>query len=228
MAWNVNDTYNFMKWLVRKNQTGLISATDFFYAWNSEQTTVQTDLIGNWHKINNTKQGINTGLIQNAVIMTALSPFVLNDTISITSGIGLKPANLIYTLALRINGKQVFEVNHDQIAAVNDDVIDTPSITENAYYYSEYNSGGQLAYSFLPNTVTEFELDYIVGCTDVVWGYSLDGNQRQVYNSGSSTQPQWLQPQIVEITKRTLKALGVSFKDGDFEQYGQSITQTGD
>jgi hypothetical protein len=224
----VNTIYGFLKFLIRKNQAGSISATDFFYVWNAEQSTYQQDLIGNWHRINNTKEGNNIGLIQSEVIMNDLAPFIIHYTGNINSGTGNKPGDLIYTLALRINNTKVFQVNHDQIWAVKDDVIDPPDVSEDSYYYSEYSSGGQLYYSFLPATVTQFELDYVAACVDVVWGFTFDSNQRQVYDVGTSTQPQWQQPQIIEITKRTLKNLGVSFKDQDFSQFGQSNIQTGD
>lgn len=228
MAWSIDNIYEVMKWLVRKNQTGLISTTDFFYAWNVEQRSFQQDLVGNWHKTNNSKEGINTGLIQNEIILTKLTPFIINTTLSISSGKSNKPSDLIYTLAIRINGKKVFYVNHDQIYAVNDDVIDPPNISENSYYYSEASTSGIPYYSFLPNTVTEFELDYIGTCPDVVWGFDLDTDGRRVYNSATSVQPLWDQNTLIEITKRSLKSLGVSFKDGDFMQFGQSVTQTGD
>jgi hypothetical protein len=224
MAWNVNNIYQFLLKLIKENQAGSISATEFFYYWNAEQYAYHDDLVGKWQNRNNTKEGMNTGLIQNEVIMTKLAPFTIPITLAISSGNANKPNDFIYTLALRINDTKVFKINHDQKWAVLDDVIDPPNTTENSYYYMEYEG----YYSFLPNTVTSVELDYIASCTDVVWGFTLDGNRRQVYNSGTSTQPKWNQNTIVEITKRTLKQLGVSYKDSDFTAYGNSIIQTGD
>lgn len=224
MAWDVNQIYGCLRFIIRKNQAGNISATDFFYAWNMEQYAYHDDLVGKWQNRNNTKEGMNTGLIQNEVIMTKLAPFTIPITLPITTGNANKPADFIYTLALRINGEKVFKITHDQKWAVNQDVIDPPSIADNSYYYLEYLN----YYSFLPNTVTTCDLDYIASCTDVVWGFILDGSNRQVYNVGTSEQPKWNQNTIIEITKRTLKTLGVSYKDGDFEQYGQSIITAGD
>lgn len=228
MAWDVNLIYGYLKWQIRKNQSGGITATDFFYAWNAEQYAYHDNLIGPWQKNNNTKEGINTGIIQNEVVMSKMAPFIINYTGAISSGIANKPADYIYGLALRINGKRVTAINHDQVFAVNEDVIDPPSIAENCYYYVEYANGGVPYFSFLPNAVTSFELDYIAVCADVVWGWTLDANGRQVYNVATSVQPKWNQNTIVEITRRTLKSLGVSYKDSDFVQYGQSIIQTAD
>lgn len=225
MAWNVDQIYGYARWLINKNQAGGLSVTDFFYAWNSEQYAYHEDLVGKWQARANGKQGINTGLIQNEVTMTKLLPFTIPINIPIALGQGIKPADLIYTLALRINDVKVFQVDHDQIWAVKDDVIDPPSIPDDSYYYTEYLN----YYAFLPTTVTTFDLDYVAACSDVVWAFTLDGNNRQQYDPGpASKQPKWGQNTIIEITRRTLKGLGVHFSDQDYEQYGASQIITGD
>lgn len=219
--------------LTRKNQSTGISAKDFFYNWNLQQYAYHDDLIGKWQNRNNTKEGLSTGLIENEVIMTKLAPFTIPFPLTITAGQGTKPSDFVYTIALRINGTKVFKITHDQKWAVNQDVIDPPSIADNSYYYLEYLD----YYSFLPTTVTTAELDYIASPTDVVWAYTFDGNGRQVYSAGGgggvtpttgSVQPKWQQNTLIEITRRTLKELGVEFKDNELEQYGQSIISTGD
>lgn len=223
MAWNIDQVYGFLRFLIRKNQSGNISATDFFYAWNSEQYAYHDDLVGKWQNRNNTKESMNTGLIQNEVIMTKLAPFTIPVTIVVVGGQAIKPNDHIYTLALRINDTKVFKINHDQKWAVLDDVIDPPSIADDSYYYLEYLN----YYSFLPTAVTSVELDYVASCTDVKWAFTIVGG-RQVYDSVLSVQPKWNQNTIIEITKRTLKSLGVSYKDNDFSSYGQSIITAGD
>lgn len=224
MAWNTDQIYGFVRFLINKNQAGGISVNDFFYAWNSEQYAYHEDLVGKWEARANGKQGINTGLIQNEVTMTKLLPFTIPITISIVEGQGIKPADLIYTLALRINDVKVFQVDHDQIWAVKDDVIDPPSIVDDSYYYTEYLN----YYSFLPATVTSFDLDYVASCTDIIWAYTLDGNGRQVYDAANSVQPKWGQNTIIAISKRALTSLGVHFKDQDFAEFGKVNTITGD
>ena len=224
MAWNVDQIYSCLKYLIHKNQAGGISAPNFFYAWNLEQYAYHEDLVGKWEGRSSGKSGVNTGLIQDEVVMTKLLPFTIPITIPISAGMGTKPSDIIYTLALRINDVKVFQVDHDQIWAVKDDVIDPPSIADDSYYYTEYLD----YYSFLPNTVTSFDLDYVASCTDISWGFILDGNGRQVYDPGTSVQPKWNQNTIVDITKRCLTSLGVHFKDQDFVEFGKSNTVTGD
>jgi hypothetical protein len=233
--------------------------------------------------------------------MTKLSPFTKNTTITVTSGLAPKPSDYSYGLALRINNAKVYSITHDQIWAVLDDVIDPPSIATDTYYFTEYENN----FKILPLAATPLELDYIGLCQDIIWAYTLDGNNRQVYNpsgitgvpviyggvgytsptitfsapasggvqatgtltvvggvitgvvmtnvgygyagltptatiTGSSTtpaslgnpivsvQPLWANNSIIEITKRALKSLGVHFTSQDFEQFGNSVINTGD
>jgi hypothetical protein len=223
MAWTTNDIMNYYKYQLRKNQAGGVSAGDFFNAWNSEQSALHSDLLGRWQAKSNSKEGANTGLIENETIMTKLAPFTQTTVLPVAAGQLTKPTDFIYTLALRINGAKVFQVDHDSLWAVNQDVIDPPSIPDNSYYYTEY----QNYYSILPASVTTATLDYIQTVRDIVWDFTFDGAGRQVYNAAGSVQPQWDQDTIIEITRRSLNSLGVSFKDEDFTQFGERTIQTG-
>lgn len=224
MPWSVDNILSYTKFLTNKNQAGSISSTDLFNSWNGEQAMLHQDLVGRWQKQNNTKTGIMSGLVEDEVTISALSPFIIPVTIAIGGGLGFKPVDYIYGVALRINGAKVFSVSHDMIWAVNDDVIDPPSIPEDSYYYTEYLS----YFSFLPSTVNTFELDYVAETTDIIWGFTLDVNGRQVYNPATSVQPKWNKNTTIEITRRTLKSFGLHFDSREFENFGVSNIQTGD
>lgn len=224
MIWNVDKLYNYQKFLTKKNQSGNISATDFFYAWNSEQNSYHSDVVGRWQMNSNGKSGLNTGLIMNETIQQILSPFTLTANITLASGEAEKPSDFIFELALRKGIYRIQKINHDQIYSVEDSVIDTPSATTNTLYCVEYEN----YYSLLPASTTgDITLDYVAQPEDVVWGYTLDAQGRQVYNPGTSVQPKWSTPTVIEITKRTLKSLGIGFKDQDFINAGQSAIATG-
>jgi len=220
----VDYIYKYALSIIRKNQAGGLKSTDFCFHWNGESNAYHTDLIGHFQRMNNGKGGNNTGLIENEVILTKLSPFTKNDpALAITSGQATKPSKFSYLLALRINGEKVFHINHGQIAAVNKSVIDPASTTDDKYYFTEYEN----KFSFLPNTVTAVDIDYIESPTDVVWGYTFDVDSRQVDDSTTSVQPQWLDSDCLEITKRMLKTLGVAFSSQDFQNFGNSVINTG-
>jgi len=224
MALSVDYVYQYMLKLIRKNQSAAISAGDFAYFWNGEQRAFFSDLMGRFNKNTNSKLRLDTGLIENETIMTKLLPFtkpLVNQPVS--AGNGTKPTDFVYTLAVRINGNKVFQVNHDSIWSVNQDVIDPPSIADDSYYYVEYLN----YYSFLPSSVTQFDLDYISSPPDVLWAYTLDVNNRQVYDPANSVQPLWSNSDCSEITQRCLKQIGVSFSSQDFENFGQQTIVEG-
>lgn len=228
-VWDVNKIFLLQKFLLRKNQSGSISATDFFNAWNTEQNAYFNDLLGKWQNRNNGKTGPQTGLIMNETIMTQLAPFTIPGSVTISSGQADKPDDFIYGLARRLSvgGEEylVTKINHGQIWYVNNDPIDPPSVTDGTYYIIEYED----YYSVLPTSATgDLLLDYIAQPRDVVWGYTWDAQNRQVYNPGLSIQPQWTTPTIIEITKRTLTSFGISYHDKDVEQFGKANTATGD
>lgn len=223
MKWTVDDIYNLIKRLTRKNQAGGISASDLFFHWNAEESMYHQDVVGRWQNRNNGKSGNNTGLILNETILSDLAPFTISTTLTITTGNADKPEDFIYRLGLRIGDYRVDMINPGQIPAVKESVIDPPSVTNNKYYAIQYEN----YYSFLPNTVTSATLDYVAAPTGIKWGFTFDADDRQVYNAGTSIQPKWDNNTIVEITKRTLTNLGVSFKDADFTNYGRAAQATG-
>lgn len=224
MALSVDYLYGFTLKLIRKNQAGGLSATEFGYFWNDAQSSYMDDLLGRFQPRANTKEGINTGLIEDETIIAKLTPFMVPVTLTITAGQATKPTDWVYTLALRINNQKVYQVDKDEIYSILNSVIDPPSEATDTYYFTEYGN----YYKFYPDTVTAADLDYIQTPTDVVWAFTLDGNGRQVYDPGSSVQPKWSNNSCREITKRMLKVIGVSFTDADFAQFGQSVQATGE
>lgn len=224
MALTVDYLYNFALKLIRKNQSGSINGTEFGYFWNDESYAYMADLLGRFQRGNNGKEGGNTGLILNQTILTKLSPFTKAATLTIASGNADKPSGYMYALDIMIGDELVWNINHNQKSSVKKSVIDAPSIADGSFYYVEYENH----FSFLPTTVTTANLDYIVSPTKVVWGYTLDGNGRQVYNSSTSVQSQWDDITNMEITKRMLRNMGVSLKDNDFINFGNTAVQTGE
>jgi hypothetical protein len=225
MALSADYNYQWMLKLIRKNQAGGLSNIEYQYHWNDSSAAYMDDLLGRFQARGNSKEGVNTGLIENETIMTKLLPFAKPVVgLSVVAGQAIKPADFQYTLALRINGTKVFQVDHDTWWSVQQSVIDPPSISNNSYYYTEYGN----YYSILPVAVSVLDLDYISTPVDMVWGFIFDGNGRQVYDPSSSVQPVWDNNSCREITKRALKTLGVSYTDQDFETFGQSVLTQGE
>jgi hypothetical protein len=224
MALDIDYLYSFSRKLIRKNQSGSLSATEFGMHWNDASNTYFDDLVGRFQRNSVGKSGINTGLIENSTTLQKLDPFIKTAALAIAAGNSNKPADFIYELALRISGYDVIHINHDEVAAVSNSVIDPPSVADNKYYVSL--KGG--VYSFLPNTVTSASLDYISHPVDAQWAYTTDVEGRQLYDAGSSVQSQWDAHSEREITKRMLTNLGVSLKDADFANFGAKVQSQGE
>ncbi len=223
MALSINYLYQFVLRLIKKNMAGGLKSVDFDFQWNDAQSSYMDDMLGRFQSRSGSKTGLNTGLIEDETIMQKLAAFITPGVLDITAGVSNKPDDFVYRLAMRINGEDCYKINHNQIATVNDSVIDPPSITDDRYYFVEYKG----YYSFLPDTVTEADLDYIATPENVKWGYTWDIYGRQVYNEGLSVQQKWDNNSAREITKRMLDNLGVSFKDADFSNFGKSVIATG-
>jgi len=224
MSLSVDYNYQFALKLIKKNQAGGLSSKDFEFQWNDAQASYQDDLLGRFQARNTGKEGANTGLITNETILQKLSPFIKNTTLSVVSGIANKPSGFVYRLALRVGNDDVIKLNHGQIGNVLNSVIDPPSNDDKHYYVVEYEG----YFAFMPESITSVKLDYVTVPTNVVWGYTIDVNGRQVYNAASSVQPIWDDNSCREITKRMLANLGVSFKDADFLNFGKSVQMTGE
>jgi len=224
MSWNVNQIYEELKFLMRKSQTGNISATELFYAFNLEQNMYFQDEVGRWEARGNGKQGANSGMIRNELILTDLAPFTIPASIAIVSGKVSKPSDFIYTNDLRLNGNKIVHITNDQIPSVNKSVINPPSVANGDLYYTEYEG----YYKILPQSATgNVELDYVASPIDIVWGYTFDSDGRQVYNPATSVQPKWNQSTLLVIIKRTLTNFGVSYKDADFTNFGRNAQMSG-
>lgn len=226
MALSVDYLYKFCLDLMKKNQAGGLKASAFQYEWNDAQSAYQSDLVGRFEPRGNNKSGINTGLIQNATILQKLTPFTKPYSLSVSgvNGQATKPTDFIFELGLMVGTEDVFKITKDQKSPVLKSVIDPPSTADGAYYATEYED----YYQFFPTAAYTASLDYICAVTAVVWGFTFDGDGRQVYDAGTSVQPLWDNNSCRDITKRMFVNLGVSFKDNDFAQFGQKVQMTGE
>lgn len=227
MAWNTGQIYDCMQFLTRKNQTGLIASSDFFYSWNIAQAEFMQDQTGRFQKNNNSKSGASTGLIENQAILTTLAIFFKTVSIGVAGGLAPKPGDFKYAMAIRETTTQtrVWTVAPDQWWSVIEDVIDPPSIEDGNFYTKEIGSN----FVLLPSTTASIDLDYCTSPSDINWASIPDAQGRPVYDPSNSVQPLWTSnTSIIEITKRALLSLGVSFHDQDFTDFGKSATITGE
>jgi hypothetical protein len=223
MAYTVGDIYEYVKFLANKDQSGSITPTDFFYAWNGEQRSYMADMLGKIRVFNPNKNAPQ-GLKEDASTLESLRPFVTQSTLTIAvNGVSDIPTDLVHALAVRINDRDCKYVNKGQVYSVLNSAIDAPSLTNNIYYFTDYDT----FYKFWPASAASAVLDYVRDCNNVVYGFTEGANGLEQYDAGTSTQPEWNTLDVVAITKRTLKAFGIHFSSNEFMSFGQSAQQTG-
>ena len=219
----VDQVYNILKFIVRKNQLGSLSPADFQYAFNTAQRNYYDFLVGRVEQYRYGSAVPRVGLSMTDNIVSRLMPFEQSATVIVSSGLGNKPAGLNKLLAMyTINSYRVYRIEENMFAERMQDSID-PVDEPNAFFV-EQNTNWRI----YPTTLTSVLVKYLTVPTDVVWNYTLDGSGRPVYNPTGSVDPLWYNNDIDELVARAAKIIGVSFKEPTLSQFGQGVINTGE
>ena len=219
----VDQVYNILKFIVRKNQLGSLSPDDFAYAFNTAQRNYYDFLVGRIEQYRYDSAKSRVGLSMTDNVVSRLMPFQTSAALTVTSGLANKPSDLNKILAIyTTNNYRVYRVEEDRFAERMQDSID-PVDEANAFYV-EQNTNLRI----YPTTLNNLTLKYLIVPADVKWNYTIDGSGRPVYNSIGSIQPLWKDNDIDELIGRAAKIIGVSFKEPTLGQFGQGVINTGE
>jgi hypothetical protein len=219
----VDTAYNTMRFIARKNQIASLSPSDFQFAFNTAQRNYYDLLVGRIEQYRYDKPTPRIGLSMTDNVVSRLTPFKKQANITVTAGIGTKPTDFNKLLSMTtINAYRVYRVEENRAAERFHDSID--GISEGNAFFIEDDTSWRI----LPVTLDFVSVRYLYCPVDVVWGYTLDGSGRPVYNSGTSVQPKWDDNDMDEIIGRALKVLGVSIKEGALLNYGEQVIQKGE
>jgi hypothetical protein len=219
----VDQCYSILKFIVRKNQLGSLSPTDFQLAFNTAQRNYYDLLVGRIEQYRYDKPTPRIGLSMTDNVVSRLMPFELSSSATITSGLVTKPTGFNKLLAMYTpNNYRVYRIEENRFAERMQDSID-PIDEANAFYIEQSTN-----WRVYPATLTTVTLKYLTVPTDVVWNYTLDGSGRPVYNPTGSVDPVWNNNDIDEIVARAAKIVGVSFKEGSLIQFGEQIIAKGE
>ena len=219
----VDQVYNILKFIVRKNQLGSLPPAEYEYAFNTAQRNYYDFLVGRIEQYQYGRPIPRVGLNMTDNVVTRLMPFQKKSVLPITLGILTKPADLnkisaIYTA----NNYRIYRIEENRFAERIQDSID-PVDEANAFYIEEKST-----LRVYPTTLANCTINYFTTPIDVKWNYTLDGQGRPVYSSTGSVQPVWLENDYDELIARAAKIIGVSLKDAVPMQYGQQVIQTGE
>lgn len=224
----VDQCYNIMRFIARKNQLTSLSPSDFQYSFNTAQRNYYDFLVGRVEQYRYDKPTPRVGLSMNENVVSRLTPFKKDSAITITSGTAPKPADFSKLLSMVTTGLfNVYRVEDDRFSNKYNDSIDVSSAEKNAFYVEDSTS-----WRIYPATLTSVSIKYLTLPVDVIWDYTTDVSGRPVYKpvgSGSlSVNPVWKDNDIDEIIGRACKILGVSIKENALINYGEQIIQKGE
>ena len=165
---------------------------------------------------------------QNSDTRQRLTPFIFSATLNPdTNGLVNYPSEYLQT-------DSIVTENYDRIRFVQQDSLysflksEIDPISTNPIYLL-YDAG----YKFYPNTtyngvnLSNVKVTYVMNAPAMLWAYTLDVNNRPVYDPIASIQPLWYDIDKLELVARILKLVGVSLQDGQVEQYANQVTQIG-
>lgn len=224
----IDEVYKFINFTIKKgNAGGYLTPDEFNLIINRAQIQYFNKLYGNQNDYRYDRPVPKISYAVTEKISNSLSVF-LSDSTTLTvdaNGQSNIPADLFQTASITrtLNGLdyEITRVEQDRVANNLTSAYDAPS--------SDFPIYVQLRtkFQFYPKNIGTANLFYLKKPTDMVWGYTLDGNQRPVYNAATSVQPLWKDMDMNEVIYIALSYVGVNLKDGDVSQFAQLKTKTG-
>ena len=227
----VDQCYSILRFIVRKNQLGSLSPSDFQFAFNTAQRNYYDLLVGRVEQYQYGRAVPRIGLSMTDNVVSRLMPFESSSTLTIGSGLTLasglltatKPTGFNKLLAMyTANNYRVYRLEENRFAERIQDSID-PIDEANAFYVEQSTN-----WRIYPATLASLTLKYLTVPTDVVWAYTTDGSGRPVYTPTGSVDPLWNNNDIDEIVARAAKIVCVSFKEGALTQFGEQVIAKGE
>ena len=174
---NIDDMYKICQYAINKSQNGYLTSSEFNLLVNQAQTSYLDYLLGEFQQYQYGRAQARVSYSQNEDIRQRLSPLITETTLSISgAGIASYPSDYIQADAMRTSAfARVRFVQQDSLYSYYNSTIDP--IATNPIYLIEPSG-----FKFYPITLASAVLTYIKNAPEMIWGYCLDANGRQVYN----------------------------------------------
>lgn len=217
--------FRVMSLAVSKNkQQGYLSREDFYYYINTAQNQYLDYLLGEYQKQQVGRPIPVVAFGQNQKIRTSIAPLIYNVVLSpnTTTGIAAFPPDfeLVDAMWSLYNIYNIRFTQQDSLNSFYRSSIDP--IADNPVYLIQHEG-----FHFYPENIGSAKLSYVRTPPSIVWGYSVDGNGREVYNPATSQQPVWNDTDMLNIIVRALVLCGVNLQLGAVMQYANDIKNNG-
>lgn len=220
----VDFLYSLYKHILNKTQRGGASASRFNIVIKQAQTSFVQYLIGEYQKYLPGRAVPPVALGATKKVRQALSPVIgppVQLTVNNATGIAPYPTGYLYADAMYTSDKKrIRYVEQNELDAFLDSVIDP--VVSNPIYLIQKDG-----FQFYPINIVNPLLSYVKSPPDIVWGFDIDLNQREVYDAANSADPVWQETDCLEILVRALRIAGVNLQFADVSQYANEIKNTG-
>jgi hypothetical protein len=217
----IKQVKNIIDFVTNKYQLGYMSGEEFNQIFRLSELSYLSFLAGNLHQFSPGRPIPRVGLGMTKSNVEKLSPF--RFTVSVNSGTAGEVSKMSDVAAVetmnKADGTRIYWVAPNRLSYyLNSSVWDLSTQP----VYSEYDT----YYKVYPSNI-----DIVITAIRVPpyskWAYDVV-NDVEVYNNISSTDPLWKDVDVVEIIGRMCKHIGISLKDGELSNYGQSIINQGE
>lgn len=221
----VDEVYRLVNYIMRKNQNGGITPSDFNNIINVAQNSYMNYLLGEFQKYLPGRPMAPAAFGQNEDIRQRLTPFITTPvtlTINPVTGVAPYPDSYQAQDAMYYGqyNRRVKYVQQDRLDGHVNSVIN-PIATHPIYL--QVQEGLQ----FYPANLGTAKFSYIKSPTTITWGSTTDIYDRRVYNPATSDDPAWYEQDMLDIIVRALAMIGVNLQLGAVQQYAQVIKTQG-
>lgn len=199
---SINDCKRLLEFRANKSgYNGYLSPDNFNLIWQRAETRY----FNKKYKRYGLNQDNNEAL---SVFKTAPIPITVD-----TNGKYTKPLDILHIDSIRhaLSGEEVevTRVEDDRLASNLSSEYDAP--TAEFPIYVEYNTYLQ----FYPKSLATAILVYLQKPEPSLWAYTINGQNKPVYNSAASVQPKWDDTEIDEIIYLAGEDLGLNMRDNE-------------
>jgi hypothetical protein len=218
---SVDEMYSIEKDILNKNQNGNFPPDRFNRLNNQGQFDYMEFLLGDLRKYSLGRPIPPTAWGMTARIRESLTPFILPPTtiaVNSTTGEATLPGDYEMWDAMNwgANMDRVKFIQQGRLYSHLNSKINP--IERNPVFLSVKDN-----LTVYPKSIGSVSLSYIRTPATINWGFTLDLNGRPVYDSATSTNPEWQRVDCMEIMARALRMMGVNLSAAQVSQFANEI-----
>jgi hypothetical protein len=220
---NVDEWFRLINFVSNKNQNGSITAENFNLLAKTAQSSYVSYLLGSFQTYQPGRPISKVELGQNSVVRQRLTPVIKRSTLTVdVQGLSNYPTDYLQADAMWTNTgyKKIRWSDQDRWDSMYNSVIDP--VASNPIYMVK-----DVGFEFAPITIGTAKLSYVSVPPDIIWAFTLDVNNRRVYDPVNSVDPVWGDTSSLEIIVRMLALIGINLQVAALIQYSQDIKNSG-